>query len=195
MIGFQYAFHRWLSHSRLSVCIPWMDLTHTNSTKGPLCCFVVAVSSACFVADSQHICWLCEWVQIKILQGYIIDTCPRGWLSGSLWIDGVFPSKVKETSTTPPVCPLMARNQPSNQWLPPGPLDDSQDAFLEEEWEEMMVNKNNHRHRRSSSLRLWSEQWGAHPKVSPKKGKAGVCPSSSSEIQTCTRSESQPAFR
>lgn len=27
-----------------------------------------------------------------------------------------------------------------------------------------MVSKNNHRHRRSSSLRLWSEQWRAHPR-------------------------------
>ena len=120
MVGFQYAFHGWISHGRLSACDPRMDLTHINSTKGPLCCFVTAVSSACFVADSQHICWLCEWVQIKILQGYIIGTYPRGWLSGSLWIDGVFPSKLKETSTTPPVCPSMARNQPSNRGFLPG---------------------------------------------------------------------------
>lgn len=70
-------------------------------------------------------------------------------------------------------CLSLDGQKPAEQpWLPPGPLDDSQDAFLGEEWEEMMVNKNNHRHRRSSSLRLWSEQWGVRiPRSLPGRAK------------------------
>ena len=40
-----------------------------------------------------------------------------------------------------------------------------------------MVSKNNHRHRRSSSLRLWSEQWRAHPRsLSGRANQVSVLP-------------------
>ena len=34
MVGFQDVLHGWILHGRLSVSIPWMDLTHINSKKG-----------------------------------------------------------------------------------------------------------------------------------------------------------------
>lgn len=42
--------------------------------------------------------------------------------------------------------PSTATDQPSSHQLPPGPPNDSQESFLRDEWEEMMVDKNNHIH-------------------------------------------------
>lgn len=66
----------------------------------------------------------------------------------------------------------MARYQPSNVNCLLGLPDDSLESFLGEEWEEMTVDKNNHKHLKHHQASVCGMNNRADLKVSPRQGKA-----------------------
>lgn len=64
----------------------------------------------------------------------------------------------------------MARYQLSNRHMPLGSPDDSQESFVWEEWDEMMVDKNNRGSSKAASSSTGEENNRGECKVSPRQG-------------------------
>lgn len=85
----------------------------------------------------------------------------------------------------------MARYQPSNVNCLLGLPDDSLESFLGEEWEEMMVDKNNHKHLKHHQASVCGVNNRGRSQGFSQAGQGSIHPSSTSGYQTLTWSESQ----